>query len=270
MRVRKTRDGGNAMPGLRGLNAIAGLRGLNAIAGLRGLNAMPGLRGLNAMMALLLVLAACSSDDPLKQIQGEGDPPALPHLSVQQADVSDQYTVTLLPSGTDAQGVPTLDICAATYPSEQLRVARRQVGVVDGQQRLVLSTEAVAYQDPKDTVQAFAELRKVRAECPAEFQRNGSGDLVLSTFGPDPDTSWPAPPPGIERLAYDVFMVYEGGAVTRTVAVYLRRGRVLLGLYFFVHPDAPIPSVQGRTTVSGIVDVFATRMTELAASVVTP
>ena len=222
------------------------------------------------LVAAFPALVSCSSDDPLKEIEGAGDPPALPHLSVQQADVSDQYTVTLFPSGTDAEGVPTLDLCASTYPSEQLRQARRQVAVVDGEQRLLLSTEAVAYRDPDATAQAFKELREVRAQCPPEFRSNASGEMVLSTFAPDPDGGWSPPPGGVERLAYDVLMVYESGEVGRTLAVYLRRGRVLLGLYFFVHPDAPIPAVQGQTTLDGIVGVFATRLTQLSAKVVNP
>lgn len=222
------------------------------------------------IVTVLAVLISCSSDDPLKQIEGAGDPPALPHLSVQQADVTDQYIVTVLPGGTDAQGVPTLDLCAATYPSEGLRQARRQVAVIDAEQRLLLSTEAVAYRDPDATVQAFKELREVRASCPLEFRTNASGDMVLSTFAPDPDATWAPAPAGVERLAYDVLMVYEGGEVARTLAVYLRRGRILLGVYFFVQPDAPIPSVRAQETVEGIVGVFASRMTQLADSVVNP
>ena len=220
------------------------------------------------MLVGVSALASCSSDNPLKDVEAAGDKPALPHLSVQQADVSDQYIVTLFPEGTDAQGVPTLDLCAGTYPSEALRVARRQVAVVDGEQRLLLSTEAVAYRDPQATAQAFRELREVRASCPAEFRPNAAGEMVLSSFEGDLDTGWAPPPPEVERLAYDVLMVYEGGQVGRTLAVYLRRGRMLLGLYFFIQPQAPIPSVQQQTTLEGIVGVFAKRMTELPADVV--
>ena len=222
-------------------------------------------------MALVLPLAAsCATDDLEKTIEGAGEKPALPHLSVQQTDVSDEYTVTVLPGGTDAQGVATLDLCAATYPSELLREARRQVGVVDAEQRVLVSTEAVAYRNPDATAQAFKELREVRASCPPEFRPNASGNLVLSSFSDDFDTTWAPPPVEVERLAYDVLMVYDGGEVSRTLAVYLRRGRILLGLYFFIQPDAPIPSIQAKTTLEGIVDVFIARMTELAPSVVNP
>ena len=223
-----------------------------------------------AVVLAVATLASCSTDDLQKTIEGAGEKPALPHLSIQQTDVSDEYTVTLFPNGTDAQGVPTLDLCAATYPSEALRLARRQVAVVDGEQRLLLSTEAVAYRDPDATAQAFKELREVRASCPPEFRPNDSGSQVLSTFADDLDTNWAPPPTGVERLAYDVIMVYDSGEVSRTLAVYLRRGRILLGVYFFIQPDAPIPSVQAQPTLERIVGVFSTRMTELAPAVVNP
>ena len=216
----------------------------------------------------LTALTGCSSDDPLKRLQAAGEAPALPRLSVQQADVTDRYTVTLFPSGTDTVGVPTLDLCAATYPSERLRIGRRQVAVVDGDQRLVLSTEAVAYRDPNATAQAFTELRKARSECPQEFRTSDSGDMVLTTFGPDPDASWPPPPHGVERVTYDVVMVYEDGQAAHTVASYLRRGRMLLGVYFFLQPNVAVPSVEGRTKLDEIVAVFANRLRQLPTSVV--
>jgi hypothetical protein len=228
--------------------------------------------GRAAVAVLLLTapaLVACSSQNPLEQVEDD-EPPALPRLSVQQTDVTDRYTVTVFPDGTQTQGVPTLDICAATYPSEQLRLARRQVAVVDAEQRLHLSTEAVAYGAPADTAQAFRELREVEARCPREFQAfPGSGELFLTVFNPRPDTNWPPPPAGVERLAFDLLQTDEAGNTYRSVAVYLRRGRILLGVYFYIQPDAPVPAVEGKTTIDAIVGVFAARLSQLPAKIVT-
>ena len=52
-----------------------------------------------------------------------------------------------------------------------------------------------------------------------------------------------------------------------SVAVYLRRGRVLMGLYF-PQPDGPQAAVAGRSTIPGIVALFEARLAQLPASVV--
>jgi hypothetical protein len=52
------------------------------------------------------------------------------------------------------------------------------------------------------------------------------------------------------------------GQAGHYVVVYLSRGNVLMGVYF-PSPDGPQASVDGRTTVAGIVDVFAKRLAAL-------
>jgi hypothetical protein len=69
-------------------------------------------------------------------------------------------------------------------------------------------------------------------------------------------------------VAFDFVTTDASGQDQHSVAVYLRRGRVLLGIYFN-QPDSAQPSVAGQTTISGIVNVFATRMAQLPQSVVT-
>jgi hypothetical protein len=218
---------------------------------------------------LFVALMSCSSDNPLSRVQGEGKPSVLAQLSVQQPDVPDTFTVTVFPGGARVQDEVTLDLCGASYPSERLRVARRQVGVVDGQQRLVLSTEAVAYRSGADTAQAFSELRAARASCPAGFRSSpGSAETFKTTFNPPPDTSWAPPPAGVERLGFDFVLTDEEGNTWPGAAVYLRRGRILLSVYLFRQPDSPMPEVDGQTTLDGIVGVFATRLSQLPANIV--
>jgi hypothetical protein len=57
------------------------------------------------------------------------------------------------------------------------------------------------------------------------------------------------------------------GAKYTTIAVYLRRGRVLEGLYFN-QPSGPQPAVDGATTIEAVTNVFAKRIAALPASVV--
>ena len=91
----------------------------------------------------------------------------LDQLVVSQADVPSAFTAQLIPSGDQVSGEPTLDLCNGTFASESLRSARRQTVVVDNQGNSVLSTEAVIYENPAATAQAFTEIKAVAAACPA-------------------------------------------------------------------------------------------------------
>jgi hypothetical protein len=183
------------------------------------------------------------------------DDAVLGDLNVQQSDVSTDITVALIPQGDSVAGA-TLDLCNGTFPSENLRTARRQVAAVDSNARLVISTESVLYRRPADTAQAFDELRALTRNCPDPQTR----------FGGAPDGSW-APFPDVERLAFDVNTTDVLGTTEHTVAVYLRRGRVLMGLYFG-SANRVQPRVAGERSVKGISGAFASRLAELPAAVI--
>jgi len=191
---------------------------------------------------------------------------ALSSLIVKPADVAASMTVALLPGGAGV-GVATLDLCNGTFPSESLRTARLQDGVFDAQDTATLSTEAVLYRDSAATTQAFAELKSVAAACPSTpVPSQSGGSTVVTKFNPPPDGSWPQTPT-VNRQAYDFTSTDASGQTDHTVAVYLRRGRVLMGVYFF-QPDGDQSPISGQTTVAGIVGVFAARMAALPTSVV--
>ena len=131
---------------------------------------------------------------------------------------------------------------------------------------VLLSTEAVAYRNAAATQQAFAELRRVRARCPRTPVVSPVQEPTVTTlFNPAPDATWPRQG-GVERLAYS-FNTNASGTKRASVAVYLRRGRVLLGIYFF-DPGVPQAAVAGKTNVEDIVSLFETRLAQLPASVV--
>jgi hypothetical protein len=186
---------------------------------------------------------------------------------VKQTDVPTTATVHHLPHGADLT-IGTLDLCNGTFPSEAKRTARRQVALTDAQDVVHFSTEAVLYRAPAVGTEAFAELRSVVEHCPNAPVVSPIGEpTVATTFRAPPDGAWPRKA-NVERLAYDFGSVgTPPSEPTRSIAVYLRRGRVLMGLYFPTPGAAQIP-VEGRTTIAGIVGVFQDRMAKLPARVV--
>jgi len=197
------------------------------------------------------------------------DPAAsvLSGLVLHQADVGAAETVAPINGGTEVSGGATLDLCNGSFPSESLRTARLQVAAADAQGTLVLSTEAVLYSNPAGASQAFSELRSAAASCPASPVVSPVGEpTVITHFNAAPDGSWPQVAT-VERVAFDFAATDASGQSRHLAAVYLRRGRALMGIYFS-QPDGPQAAVNGQTTMAGIVNVFATRMANLAASAV--
>jgi hypothetical protein len=194
------------------------------------------------------------------------DDSVLGGLIVQQSEVPAGYEVTLLRRGSDLT-VATLDLCNGRFASEAQRIARRQVALTDAQGNLFLSTEAILYRTPPTGAQAIRELQSVAAHCPATpVPSPVGGETQTTRFRSAPDGAWPRTR-SVERLAYD-FVATDAttGESSHSVAVYLRRGRMLMGLYF-AQPDGRQVGVDGRTTVAGIVGVFEARMAKVPARV---
>jgi len=187
---------------------------------------------------------------------------ALTTLVVKPDDVPANADVVLFPGGAGL-AQPTLDLCDGRFPSESKRTARIQDAVLDEQGSVVFSTEAVLYGDSGGTTQAFSELQSVVAACPKTAQGQPP---EITTFNPAPDAGWPQTPT-VNRRAYDFVTDDGSGTPVHTIAVYLQRGRALLGVYFSRPDGAQLP-VAGQTTVDAIVGVFAARMAALPTSVV--
>ncbi len=210
-----------------------------------------------------------TSPSPSPDAQTQNNDPsaaALISLVVKPEDVPSTVRVGVIPGGVGLSQ-PTLDLCNGTYPSESLRTARLQDAVVDAQGLLLLSTEAVLYRDSGGTTQAFSELGSVVAACPSTPVESPVGQpTAITTFHAPPDSAWPQTPT-VTRQAYDLTSEDTSGEKTRTIAVYLQRGRALVGVYFPQHEGPQIP-VEGQTTIEGIVGVFAGRLAALPTSVV--
>jgi hypothetical protein len=195
------------------------------------------------------------------------DASVLSGLIVQQADTASGVNVQLLPGGNQVSRQPTLDLCNGTFPSESRRTARVQVAALDSQGNSLLSTEAVLYSNQAGSAQAFSELKTVAAKCPASPVTSPVGEPSVSThFNTAPDADWPRTPT-VDRLAYSFSTTAQSGQTQHSIAVYLRRGRALMGIYF-PQPDTTQPAISRQTTIAGIADVFATRLAQLSAPTV--
>lgn len=187
-------------------------------------------------------------------------------LVVQPSDVAAADEIQLFGPDGDKLTAPTLDLCNGRFPSEVRRTNRLQVVQVHDGSR-VFSTEAVLYRDAASTVQAFDEIRRVRATCPPRPVPSPVGEqTVTTTFNAPPDRSWPHVA-RVDRLAYDIETVSGATSGERSIVVYLRRGRAFLGLYF-AQPIGVQAGVGGRTTVAGIVALFESRLAGLPKSAV--
>jgi hypothetical protein len=198
-----------------------------------------------------------------------GDRTALAHLVVGDSDIASPRVVVLIPNG-NRTSEPTLDLCNGRFATEKQRVARLQVAEVvpndTSNGSVVLSTEAVTYKRVADGTKAFAELRSVRRACPrGPVTSAPGGDTAAFKFNAAPDRTWKHTPT-VERLAYS-FVTTAAGETSPSIAVYIRRGRALMGLYF-PEPAGPQPAVGGKTSIEAIVGLFEARMARLPAKVV--
>lgn len=186
---------------------------------------------------------------------------ALEALVLHQRDVPDKYKVAPIPGARSVTDQPTLDLCDGAYPSEQERVGRLQVSARDTSSgQTTLGTEAVQYSSVDATAQAFDEVDEVAIQCQGTVSLDfGNGTPVQTTVTAGADRDWHTTA-GVDRLAYTVADTdMLSGSESQQVVVYLRRGPLLMGLYF-PHPGGKQMAVEGHTTVPEIVKVFEKRL----------
>ncbi len=196
----------------------------------------------------------------------------LQSISLRPSDLAKGYGVQLIPSGDQLKGQVTLDLCNQTFASEHLRIARRQVeDVGPTPQASFLSTEAVIYTSPAATATVFSELRSAAAHCAAGYVIGPLGPPAnMTTLLRRPDASWPSVP-GVQRLAYDQKIATVGKPSFEVITVFLRRGRVLLGVYFEFSgkKTKTLPTkIDGLWSLELITHVFEERVAALPPSAV--
>jgi hypothetical protein len=188
-------------------------------------------------------------------------------FSLRQSDLPSGQVLSLIPDG-DTVNDPTLDLCNGTYASEKRRVARLQLSA-DTTDASVISSEAVLYDSPTGTAQAFTELQQIAKSCPSTPVDSPVGEPTVTTsFGTKPDSSWPTVA-DVQRLAYSITTTDTSGGQSKSTVIYLRRGKALLGLYIPTpDPGGPSASVQGKTSTADIVAIFEKRLANVPASAI--
>lgn len=136
-------------------------------------------------------------------------------------------------AGDRVEGQVTLDMCGASFPSEELRTARHQVGYQSSDGRY-LSSETVSYQ-PGGAEQAMDELRTAVASCPKGFVgSNVAGQPALKQRFTEIPTqaTWQE-----DTLALRFTWTPKAGKSSSGALIYQRRGNVLSGVYVWGGPD---------------------------------
>ena len=101
--------------------------------------------------------------------------PNLSKVVLSASQVGKGYKLSSFPFGTSFIGEPTLDLCAATYPSEGLRVGRLQVRYTPKGSGVDVSNEIVRYTSG-GAQQALGEVASVARACAQDAGRADSGD----------------------------------------------------------------------------------------------
>ncbi len=180
------------------------------------------------------------------------DQALLARVGVAADDLGPGYTARLIEQG-DQLSQPTLDLCSHHFASEARRQARHQVAVSDSTGDPVMSTEAVLYRDQAGAAEAMAEMRGASSHCPKPWRIRTQGGLG------------PVRPTGMDRVALSVEAPAAGQPPERAVVVLLRRGRLLLGLYF-LQADGPQAQIDGTDSIPDTVGVFQARVAAVPAA----
>lgn len=224
-------------------------------------------------------LAGCSDSGAGVTTQARSAGEILSAISLSASDAADAGGFGLIAGGDQVAGETTLDLCAGDYPSEKLRVARRQVEIAADP--LWVSSEAVVYQSAKAAGQAMSELSKTVAACDSGTADDSTDDDGTETvrfpaaddpatptltwkFSDPPDGNWPDTA-GVNRQAYKFTVSGSDGSSSSFLTTYMRRGRVLLAAYTSP-PDSQQKLVVHSPSMAKFVTVLANRLAALPAA----
>ena len=158
--------------------------------------------------------------------------PDLSHVVLSQKQVGPGYKVGNFPFGSSFIGEPTLDLCAASYPSETQRTARLQVRYSHKGGGVDVSNEVVRYASG-GAAQALKEVGAVAQACAAKSAVITNGTLK-ETYSVSPLQD-PKLPAGAVVVKLTITVSKGKQHQTQTgVAIYQIKGDTLSGIYAFV------------------------------------
>jgi hypothetical protein len=214
--------------------------------------------------------AVVAASEPLTTPAAELD--QLGSVSLAPSDLAPTLTILSYPGGTAVSGQVSLDLCGGSYASERSRTGRLQVAVVpaatpdvDAQ---LASVEAISYGDEPAALQAMLELATAAQNCPrSSFVPSAVRGMPPMNwhFNRAPDTTWKKVA-GVQRLAFDVTLTDQEGRTGRQHLIYLRRGRVIVGIYGTARTldKVAAPSLKGEP---GLVNTIAKRLAAMREQV---
>lgn len=189
----------------------------------------------------------------------------LAKIGLRASDVRSTLQVRTMPDGTSL-GIPTLDFCEGTYPSEELRVHRLQRATYDeGGAYAGLSTEVVVYKSEAAAQQALREAVKARVDCPVGEQvKTFDGHTIVFEFHSAPGPSSTPLVGANARLIIHTTMVVDGTPQTAFL-VYQIDGRVLAALYALDSSGKPFTQA-ALDAFYGLAGDMATRLRKYSPS----
>lgn len=223
------------------------------------------LRGVVAAVAVACALPLSGCQAVAARFDSIGDDDILGAISLTQDDAADGMLLQPYEGGDQVSGQVSLDLCFGDFPSEQLRVGRRQVGIGSTDTEAWVSSEGILYATPQDAAQAMSELATAAAQCPEDLvdPPQSGRDPLQWQFGRSPDSDWPQVP-GVLRQAYQFTVTDAEGQQWSASATYLQRGRMILALYA-TPEDAAASVIRNAPTAQRFVVVMSQRVLAIPA-----
>lgn len=177
------------------------------------------------------VVAISSELDPTQEF--------LASIGLQAEDFASDIEIQLIQQGDTLVG-KTLDFCGGVFPSEKLRLARRQVAAVDADGNyLGFSSEAVQYESAEAAQQAIDEMIVQKSACKdgSTFTADDGIEYTV-TFYPAPGPESTILVPNKQRIILHIVAKSELDSTAYLLALQIR-GNTLLGLYASAASDVP-------------------------------
>ncbi len=175
-----------------------------------------------------------SLNDPIQQ--------ELNKIGFNKDDFTQEWIVLPMARGTTLLD-PTLDLCGATYTSENKRTQRRQVTANKlNSPYTFLSTEVVKYSSENDALKAFAELQKAFSDC--KFNKGGFESGIFTPYAIQNIDSEISKYSFLKNNLIVVATIGLPGNERQLLGIYQFAGNNFLGTYIVKPGKTPISTLE--------------------------